>query len=130
MNHSDTVERFKVLIWIEQDNHFLVATSKSGERTLPEIEPEFAETTLEAIERFGREHLEEHLEEISLIDIVEQTTHENFSQNDTLFIYKAKLPDNSIMPKLSHSQIFFWLPMEKATSILSSHFLEKVKNDN
>ena len=130
MNHSDITERFKVLLWIEQDNHFLVATSKDGKKHLPEIEPEFAETTLEAIERFGRDVLEETLERIDLVEIVEQTTHENFSQNDTLFIYKARLLENSIMPKLSHSQIFFWVPMEKANSILSSRFLEKIKNDN
>jgi len=130
MNSSGETQSFKILLWIEQQNHFLVATQKNGERHLPEIEPAFAETTLESIERFGMEYLNENIDVVDLVDVIEQTTHQNFNQTETLFIYKATLKNSLVIPKLTHSQIFFWLPIEKASQTISQRLLDRLISDN
>ncbi|MGX4686435.1 hypothetical protein JNUCC83_05975 [Vagococcus sp. JNUCC 83] len=104
--------------------------SKSGEKHLLEVEPHVAETTIESIERFGKEELDLAFNHIELIDIIEQTTQEYFEQNDTLFLYRASLSPKTIIPKLSHSHIVYWLPLEKAQTLFSANFLSKVLKKN
>lgn len=126
MTHSTDNQRFRIVIWIEHNDHCLVATNKDGDKHLLEVQPEFAETTLEAIERYGKEILNLSFENIECVDIVEQTTHQHFEQTDTLFLYRAEISEKEVLPKLVHSQIVFWLPIEKAKSIVSDNFLSKL----
>ncbi|MGY3703650.1 hypothetical protein BW731_10380 [Vagococcus martis] len=119
-------QRFRILIWIEHNNHVLVATTKTGEKQLLEVTPNDAETTLEAIERYGEEILDLHFDVVNFVDLIEQTTHEHFNQTETLFLYRASLKKDEILPKLTHSQIIYWLPINKAEEIVSSQLISKM----
>lgn len=130
MNVSQDNQRFRVIIWVEHHNQFLVCASKDGEKHLLEVEPHVAETTMESIERFGKEELDLSFNHIELIDIIEQTTHDHFEKNDTLFLYRASLAPQTIVPKLSHNHIVYWLPLEKAQTLFSTNFLSKVLKKN
>ncbi|MGX6970178.1 hypothetical protein [Vagococcus bubulae] len=126
MTHSTDNQRFRIIIWIEHNDHCLVTTNKEGDKHLLEVQPEFAETTLEAIERYGKDILDLSFENIECVDIIEQTTPQHFERTETLCLYRAEISEKEVLPKLAHSQIVFWLPIEKVKNIASINLLSKL----
>ncbi|MCI0130098.1 MULTISPECIES: hypothetical protein [Enterococcaceae] len=130
MNCSTNNQPFKIVIWIEHNDHCLVTTNKDGDKHLLEVQPEFAETTLEAIERYGKDILGLSFETIEYVDIIEQTTHQHVERTETVFLYRAEISEQEVLPKLTQSQIIFWLPIEKLRQNVSSNFLSKFTKVN